>query len=108
MSDTFAALIRELDVAIANVAKREDKERLQKIRSLAIDYNKYASEIGKTQSGIFEITKKRNERAANWTKTFEGLLLSPALIRAANQSDIEKVLNPVDSMFNAVWTQPGA
>src|SRR5207253_2792414 len=43
----FAASTRELDVAIGNVAKLEDKERLQKIRSLAVDYDHYASEIGK-------------------------------------------------------------
>ncbi len=66
------------------------------------EYHKYASEIGKTQLGIFEITRKRNERSTDWTKTFEGLLLSPALIRTTNQSDVEKVLNEADSMFNAV------
>jgi methyl-accepting chemotaxis protein len=102
LNDAFAAVTRELDVAIANVVKPEDKELVQKIRSLAIEYHKAASEIGTTQRGIFEITKKRNERSADWTKTFEGLLLSPALIRAKNQSDIEKVLNEADSMFNAV------
>jgi methyl-accepting chemotaxis protein len=102
LNDAFAAVTRELDVAIANVAKPEDKERLQKIKSLATEYHKYASEIGKTQLGIFEITRKRNERSTDWTKTFEGLLLSPALIRTSNQSDVEKVLNEADSMFNAV------
>jgi methyl-accepting chemotaxis protein len=102
LNDAFAAVTRELDVAIANVVKPEDKERLQKIKSLATEYHKYASEIGKTQLGIFEITRKRNERSTDWTKTFEGLLLSPALIRTANQSDVEKVLNEADSMFNAV------
>ncbi len=102
LNDAFAAVTRELDVAIANVVKPEDKERLQKIRSLAVEYHKYASDIGKTQLGIFEITRKRNQRSTDWTKTFEGLLLSPALIRTANQSDVEKVLNEADSMFNAV------
>src|SRR6185437_7464498 len=51
---------------------------------------------------IFETTKKRGERSTDWTKTFEGLLLSPALIGASNRTDIEKVLNEVDSTFNAV------
>jgi methyl-accepting chemotaxis protein len=102
LNDAFAAVTRELDVAIANVVKPEDKERLQKIRSLATEYHKYASEMGKTQLGIFEITRRRNERSVNWTKIFEGLLLSPALIRAANQSDVEKVLNEADATFNAV------
>jgi methyl-accepting chemotaxis protein len=102
LNDAFAAVTRELDVAIANVVKPEEKERVQNIKSLAIEYHKYASEIGKTQLRIFEITRKRNERSIEWSKIFEGLLLSPALIRAANQSDVEKVLNEADSMFNAV------
>ena len=102
LNAAFAVLTRELDVAIANVVKPEDKERLQKIRSLAVGYHQSASEIGKTQLSIFEITKKRNDRSAEWSKTFEGLLLSSALIRAANRSDIERVLNEADSMFNSV------
>jgi methyl-accepting chemotaxis protein len=102
LNTVFAAVTRELDVAMANVVKPEDKARLQKISSLAVEYHKHASEIGKTQLKIFEITRKRNERSAEWTKTFEDLLLSTALIRAANRSDVEKVLNEADSMFNSV------
>jgi methyl-accepting chemotaxis protein len=102
LNDAFVVVTRELDVAIGNVVNPDDKERLQKIRSLAVVYRDHASEIGKAQLKIFEITKKRNERSAEWSKTFEGLLLSPALIRAANRSDVEKVLNEADSMFNSV------
>jgi methyl-accepting chemotaxis protein len=102
LNAAFTAVTRELDVAIGNVANPDDKERLQKIRSLAVEYNDHASALGKAQLKIFEITKKRNDRSADWTKTFEGLLLSPALIRAANRSDVEKVLNEADSMFNSV------
>jgi hypothetical protein len=36
LNDAFAAVTRELDVAIANVVKPEEKERVQKIKSLAI------------------------------------------------------------------------
>ncbi len=102
LNAAFTAVTRELDVAIGNVANPEDKERLQKIRSLAAEYNNQATAIGRVQLKIFEITKKRNDRSADWTKTFEDLLLSPALIGAANRSDVEKVLNEADSMFNAV------
>ena len=102
LNAAFATLTRELDVAIANVVKPEHKDRLQKIISLAVEYHNYASELGKAQVRIFEITNKRTERSAEWTKTFEGLLLSPGLIRAANQSDVEKVLNEADSAFNSV------
>jgi methyl-accepting chemotaxis protein len=102
LNAAFAAVSGDLDVAIGNVAHAEDKERLQKIKSLAVEYHDHASDIGKVQVRIFEITNKRNERTVEWTKTFEGLLLSPALIRASNQSDVEKVLNEADSSFNSV------
>jgi methyl-accepting chemotaxis protein len=102
LNEAFAAVTKALDVAIGNVVKPEDKERLQNIRSLAAEYHKHASEIGKTQLKIFDITRKRSERSKEWTKTFEGLLLSSALIGATNRTDIEKVLNEADSMFNAV------
>jgi methyl-accepting chemotaxis protein len=102
LNDAFADMTRALDVAIGNVVKPEDKERLTNIRALAAEYHKHAQEIAKTQLRIFEITKKRSQRSAEWTKTFEGLLLSSALIGASNRTDIEKVLNEADSMFNAV------
>ena len=70
LNAAFAALTGQLDVAIANVAKPDDKERLQKIKSLAIEYHNFALEIGKTQLRIFDITSKRNERSTEWTKTF--------------------------------------
>ena len=54
LNDAFAAMTRALDVAIGNVVKPEDKERLQNIRSLAVEYHKHASEIGKTQLKIFD------------------------------------------------------
>jgi methyl-accepting chemotaxis protein len=102
LNEAFAVVTRELDIAIGNVEKPDDKERLQKIKSLAVEYHKRASEIGNTQLHIFEITNKRNERTADWIKAFEALLMSPALMGAANRSDVEKVLNEADSMFNAV------
>jgi methyl-accepting chemotaxis protein len=102
LNAALAAVTSALDVAIVNVADPEDRERLSKIRALAVDYHNHASDISKAQLGIFEITRKRNERSAEWTRTFEGLLLSPALIRAGNRSDVEKVLNEADSAFNSV------
>ncbi|MBV9462380.1 MAG: HAMP domain-containing protein, partial [Bradyrhizobium sp.] len=102
LNAAFAAMTEDIDVAMGNVGHAEDKERLQKVKSLAVEYHDHASEIGKVQVRIFEITGRRNQRSAEWTKTFEGLLLSPALIRASNQSDVEKVLNEADSSFNSV------
>ncbi|WP_284421935.1 MULTISPECIES: methyl-accepting chemotaxis protein [unclassified Bradyrhizobium] len=102
LNGAFANLTRELDAAIANVARPADKDRLQAIRSLGADYHQSASDIGKAQLKILDITKKRAERSAEWTRTFEGFQLSPSLIRASNRSDIEKVLNEADSNFNSV------
>ena len=102
LNEAFAVATRELDIAIGNAVKPDDRERLQQIRSLAVEYHKHASDIGKTQLGIFEIARKRNELSADWTKALDALLLSPALMGAKNRSDIEKVLNETASMFNAV------
>ncbi|CAL80235.1 putative methyl-accepting chemotaxis receptor/sensory transducer precursor [Bradyrhizobium sp. ORS 278] len=102
LNGAYASMTGELDAAVANVVRPEDKDRLQKIRALGADYHASASEIGKAQLRIIDITKKRAERSADWTKTFEGFQLSPALIRAANRSDIERVLNEADSNFNSV------
>jgi methyl-accepting chemotaxis protein len=102
LNAALAVVTSELDSAIANVADPEDRERLSKIRALAVEYHGYASDISKAQLGIFEITRKRNERSAEWTKIFDGLLLSPTLIRAEKRSYIEKVLSEADSAFNSV------
>lgn len=102
LKTAYVAMTGELDAASGQVANPGDKERLQKIRSLAAEYDDRASAIGKVQLKIFDITKKRNDRSAEWSKTFEDLLLAPALIGAGNRSDIEKTLNEADSMFNSV------
>ena len=57
LNTAFTAVTGELDVAIGNVANPGDKEHLQKIRSLAVEYHNHASEIGKSQLKIFEITR---------------------------------------------------
>src|ERR1700730_17281718 len=49
LNAVFAGMTGDLDVAIGNVAHAEDKERLQKIKSLAVEYHDHAAEIGKVQ-----------------------------------------------------------
>jgi methyl-accepting chemotaxis protein len=97
---TFA--IRKLDAAMGLVLKPENKERFQKIKSLAADYEKHMSEIGKTQLKIFETVKKRNQLSADWTKVFEAQLASPAMAAAANRAELEKTLYEADSTYNAL------
>jgi len=101
----FTAVTRELDVAIGNVAKfRADKERLEKIRFLAAEYNNQASEIGKAQLRIFEITKKAERSPPpSGPRHLKTCCCSSAADPPRQIGPIiEKVLNEADSMFNSV------
>jgi methyl-accepting chemotaxis protein len=97
-----AIATKELDIAFGHLTKPENKERLQKIRSLAAEYTINALELQKTQLKIFEIVKGRNEISARWSTSLKAQLASPAVINAANRLEIEKALYEADSIFNAM------
>jgi methyl-accepting chemotaxis protein len=102
LGEAYAVTTKELDVAIGKVLRPENKERLQKVRSLAVEYDKSAAEIAKTQLKNFEVLKKRNDFSADWAKAFGALLASPAVTGAANRFEIEKTFYELESLFNAV------
>jgi methyl-accepting chemotaxis protein len=107
LGEAYAVSTKELDAALGMVIKPENKERLQKIRSLAVEYEKGASEVVKAQLKIFEVIGKRNDTSAGWNTAFKALLASPALIGLANRFEVESSLHKADSNFNevraAVW-----
>ncbi len=102
LAEATAWSMKELDVAIGKALKPENKERLQKIKSLAEQYNKGALEIKEVQLKIFGFVTKRNELSAEWTKAFSTALASPALLQASNRTEIEKGLYQADAAFNGV------
>jgi methyl-accepting chemotaxis protein len=97
-----AITTKELDSAFSRAVKPENKERLQKIMSLAVEYEGRVSEISKIQLKILEIVSKRNALSTDWAKAFTGLLGSTALTGAVNKFEVEKSLYEADSIFNAV------
>jgi methyl-accepting chemotaxis protein len=105
LSDLNAAnaiATKELDIALSHVTKPENRERIQKIESLAAEYNTKASELQKTQFKIFEAVEKRNDVSARWATLLKAQLASPAVTGAANRFEIEKTLYEADGIFNAI------
>jgi methyl-accepting chemotaxis protein len=102
LGEAKAITTKELDSAFSRAVKPENKERLQKIMSLAVEYEGGVSEIAKIQLKILEIMSKRNALSTDWAKAFTGLLASTALTGAVNKVEVEKSLYEADSIFNAV------
>jgi hypothetical protein len=94
-----AITTKELDSAYSFAMTPENKERLQKIMSLAVEYEARVLEIAKAELKIFESLDRRNGLSA---KTLKGLLASSVLIGAANKVELEKALYEADSIFNSV------
>jgi methyl-accepting chemotaxis protein len=102
LSEAAARGIKELDLALERVVRPENKERLQNIKLLATEYAANASELAKTQLKLLEIERRRNALSADWGKTFDFMLASPAVTAAANRFEIEATLYEADASFNAL------
>ena len=102
LDEAFATAKGQLEAAISLVVRPENRDRLVKIESLSTEYHKAATELAQTQNKIFEILQTRNELSAQWAKTFDALLASPALTAAATRTEIERALFEADSMFNGM------
>ena len=101
LAEAYAGENREVDDAISRSTRPETKERFQKIKVLAVAYEKIAREIVKVQGKTFELTDKRNRLAADWAKAFEAVLASPAFVAATGQLELKILLREADSLFNA-------
>ena len=102
LGEAYSVSTKGIDVALSKIVKPENRDRMQKVRSLAVDYEKGVLEIAKTQLKIFEFVGKRNGLAADWAKALKALFASPALTGAPNRVEAEKALHEADSNFNAV------
>ena len=98
---------KEIDDALAQVIKPESRERLQKIKSLMIDYVASGEDLIKTQSNLLGLIDKRTVISGEWNKAFEATLATPSLAELANHQDVEKLLYQADTKLNglraAVW-----
>lgn len=102
LNDAYERIKKELGISISLMVRPENKARLERVAGLADQYAKAASDLAETQLKIFQITGKRAEFTAHWSKTFDGAMSSPALAAAPNRPELEKLLWEADSMFNAM------
>ncbi|WP_322518227.1 methyl-accepting chemotaxis protein [Rhodopseudomonas palustris] len=101
LSELSARTNKELEGAAQRAVMPENKARLEKIATLAKDYEAQSLAQGKTIKQIFDVTARRNEASSDWRKTFDALRASPALAMT-NRLDVEKTLYEADSHFNAM------
>jgi methyl-accepting chemotaxis protein len=102
LGEAGSAATTAVDLALEKMARPENAEWLQKVKSLLSDYFNGAKALGKTQLKILDLVKQRNASSAEWAKLFKAQLASPALAQAANRLDIERALAQADSSFNAL------
>jgi len=91
-----------LDAAYAAAMKPENKERLQKIKSLMNSYIAAMEDLAKAQLTVLALVDKRNAISAEWAKTFEAVLVSPVLARAEFRPEVENLLNQADAKLNTL------
>ncbi|WP_022723137.1 methyl-accepting chemotaxis protein [Rhodopseudomonas sp. B29] len=102
LAEASARTNKELDGAIARTMRPETRQRLEKIGTLAKDYEKGITALVATIRQGFDVIAKRNALSADWRKSFEALRASPAVTTASNRTEIEKAMYEADAHFNAV------
>jgi methyl-accepting chemotaxis protein len=93
---------RQLEIAMATALRSEVQERLQKIKSLMDRFSAGVEELAKAQSVLLAQIDKRTVISGEWTKAFEAQLTAPALAKADNRAEIEKLLYQADAKVNAI------
>jgi methyl-accepting chemotaxis protein len=100
--------VAEVNKALALAKTAENRERLQKIRSLGEEYGVAANDLTGAQLERVGLIKKMNDAAPIWSKELAALWGSSELGNLSNRSDIEKLLLQADSALNtsrvAQWT----
>jgi methyl-accepting chemotaxis protein len=102
-----AAGAKDLDAAFASARKPETRERLQKIKSLLMDYSGGVEDLAKAQTSLLTLIEKRTAISTEWEKVFESQLASPALATLSNRVEAELLLTQADASIKglraAVW-----
>jgi methyl-accepting chemotaxis protein len=98
----FQASNKYLEAALSKVVRPENRERLEKVKSLVSSYNDFSAEIRRKQIGILENQEARIKASGGWSKTFTAMAALPALATAGNRLEIEKTMYQADSNYNAM------
>jgi methyl-accepting chemotaxis protein len=85
----MAEATRGVDEAVRKIVRPENRERLQKVKTLFDAYTAAAGEVAATQKQVFADIAKRTQITPEWDKQIEALLTSPTLTAHANRAEIE-------------------
>jgi methyl-accepting chemotaxis protein len=95
-----ASGVKSLDDALATAQSPEVRERLQNTRSLLDSYTAGVEDLAKAQNALLAQIDKRSAISGEWTKAIEAELASPALAKADNRAEVEKLLHRADAKVN--------
>jgi methyl-accepting chemotaxis protein len=93
------SLMGYADAALKLVKLPENRDRLQKIRTLAADYVAGAREIAATRTELFTLIGQREVNGANWAKQHDAMMTSPALAKAGRHAEIDAKLREAIAAF---------
>jgi len=97
-----AAIVKELDVALATAMKPETQARLQKIKSSMESFTTAVEDLAKAQTTLLAQIDKRGVISAEWTKALDTELASPTLAKLDNRGEIERLLFQADAKVNSL------
>jgi methyl-accepting chemotaxis protein len=93
---------QNIEDAYQSAVKPENKERFQKVKSLASDYAAGVQELAEAQNRLIALIEVRSKNSSEWKKEIEGQLASPSLTRLDNHETILKTLNEADAKLNLI------
>jgi methyl-accepting chemotaxis protein len=93
-----------LNAAIPLTVRSEDRERFLKIESLDSDYTAAAAELSAAQKDSMKLAAARVQAAAEWRKTYAGIVGSPALAVLSNHGEIEAELRELRLLTQVIDT----
>jgi methyl-accepting chemotaxis protein len=87
------------DAILAKARSAENRERVQKVKTLAGEYVKKSEELASDKRQMFAFALKRTEIAANWNRLYDAANKSPALAGAAKRQEIEGLLRKANDAY---------
>lgn len=94
--------LKNVDVVLAIVTRKENKDRFQEIRQVAEAYGLTLDEVAKLQTKLLQLQASRSEATANWDKHLQELRSSPAMFSEPAWQALEGVLRNANLELNAI------
>ena len=95
---------RFADEALKLVHMSDNRERLQKLKSLVTTYVTASREVAAARSEIIGLTAKRQDNGNDWRRRLEIVNKSPDLAKAANRAEIETAVRQANELFGDART----